>query len=171
MPRADKQLAVVYRSVAGLVPYAQNARTHSEEQIDQIVNSIGEFGWTNPVLIDEGGGIIAGHGRVMAAKKIGMEHVPCIKLVGLTDAQKRAVIIADNKLALNADWDEEMLRLEVGDLKALNFELDLLGFDMGELDVIFQILPPDADGKEYDESAADSVKMTECPSCGHKFAV
>ncbi len=120
-----------------LIPYARNSRTHSEEQVAQVAASIREFGFTNPVLIDGEGGIIAGHGRVMAARKLGMADVPCIRLDHLTDAQKRAYIIADNKLALNAGWDEEILALELLDLREENFSLPLSGFTSEELEQIF----------------------------------
>ena len=116
-----------------LIPYARNTRTHSEAQVAQIAGSIREFGFTNPVLIDAENGIIAGHGRVMAAQKLGLDKVPCIRLGHLTDTQRRAYIIADNKLALNAGWDEEMLALELGDLSDLDFDLSLIGFDEAEL--------------------------------------
>lgn len=112
-----------------LIPYARNSRTHSEEQVAQIAASIREFGFTNPVLVDADGGIIAGHGRVMAARKLGMIKVPVIELAHLTDAQRRAYVIADNKLALNAGWDDEMLRLELQDLEADGFDVTLAGFD------------------------------------------
>lgn len=115
-------------NIADLHPYERNSRTHSPEQIEQIAASIREFGFVNPVLIDENNRIIAGHGRVLAAQKMGMEQVPCLPVVGLSDAQLRAYIIADNKLAENAGWDKDMLRLEFEDLKALDFDLDLLGF-------------------------------------------
>jgi ParB-like chromosome segregation protein Spo0J len=108
---------------ADLIPYARNTRTHSPEQVAQIAGSIREFGFTNPVLIDGDNGIIAGHGRVMAASKLGLAKVPCIRLAHLTDTQKRAYIIADNKLALNAGWDEEMLALELGELADLDFDI------------------------------------------------
>lgn len=127
-------LRVEYRPTAELEPYARNARTHSEEQIAQIAASIREFGWTNPVLIDEHGGIIAGHCRVAAAGQLGIDQVPCIVLAGLTEAQKRAYIIADNKLALNAGWDEELLALELKDLEGLDFDLDLIGFGDDEIE-------------------------------------
>jgi DNA modification methylase len=116
-----------------LVPYARNSRTHSEAQVAQIAASIREFGFTNPVLIDGEGGIIAGHGRVMAARKLKLAEVPCLRLAHLTDTQKRAYVIADNKLALNAGWDDEMLRLELQELVALGFDLDLTGFSDDEL--------------------------------------
>jgi ParB-like chromosome segregation protein Spo0J len=133
-----------------LIPYARNSRTHSEAQIAQIAGSIREFGFTNPVLIDADNGIIAGHGRIMAAQKLGLEEVPCIRLDHLTDTQKRAYIIADNKLALNAAWDEAMLGLELADLRELNFDLDLTGFDGAEIEAALN--PPELDP---DESYAD----------------
>jgi DNA modification methylase len=117
-----------------LIPYARNSRTHSDQQVAQVAASIREFGFTNPVLIDSEDGIIAGHGRVMAARKLGLAEVPCIRLGHLTETQKRAYIIADNKLALNSGWDEEMLGLELADLREADFDLDLIGFDAGEIE-------------------------------------
>lgn len=129
-------LRLTYRSVDALIPYARNARTHSEAQVAQIAASIREFGWTNPVLVDGENGIIAGHGRLLAARKLGVAEVPVIELSGLTEAQKRAYIIADNKLALNAGWDEELLALEFGDLEALGFDLALTGFGSDEISTL-----------------------------------
>lgn len=120
-------------AVAALIPYARNSRTHSDEQVAQIAASIREFGFTNPVLVDEASGIIAGHGRVLAARKLGLETVPAIRITYMTDAQKRAYVIADNKLALNAGWDDELLALELGELKDLGFDLDLTGFTSDEI--------------------------------------
>ena len=122
--------------IATLIPFAKNSRTHSDAQVAQIAASIREFGFTNPVLIDEANGIIAGHGRVLAARKLKLTEVPCIRLAHLTEAQKRAYVIADNKLALNAGWDEAMLKLELADLKALDFDLDLTGFNTDEIDAL-----------------------------------
>ncbi len=119
--------------VASLVPYARNARTHSPEQVAQIAGSIREFGFTNPVLIDETGGIIARHGRVMAAQKLGIDAVPCIVLAHLTKTQRQAYVLADNKIALNAGWDDELLRLEIADLKLDGFDINLTGFNELEL--------------------------------------
>ena len=119
--------------IDALIPYARNSRTHSDAQVAQIAASIKEFGFTNPVLIDAGGGIIAGHGRVLAARKLGMTDVPCIRLDHLTDAQKRAYVIADNRLALNSGWDTEMLKVEFADLQELGFDLELTGFDLDEI--------------------------------------
>ena len=125
-------LVIVYRPLDVLIPYARNARTHSEEQVAQIAASIREFGWTNPVLLDGASGIIAGHGRVLAARKLGIDPVPCIELAGLSEAQRRAYILADNKLALNAGWDEALLRVELGDLRDMAFDLSLIGFGEAE---------------------------------------
>lgn len=120
--------AVERRAVSDLIPYARNARTHSDEQVAQIAASIKEWGWTNPILVDGDGGIIAGHGRVLAARKLGLDDVPCMVARGWSEAQKRAYILADNQLALNAGWDIELLKLEVGDLSLLGFDLGLMGF-------------------------------------------
>lgn len=122
--------------VNDLIPYARNSRTHSDDQVTQIASSIKEFGFTNPVLIDKDKGIIAGHGRVMAAKKLGMKEVPCIVADGWTDAQKKAYVIADNKLALNAGWDNATLALEFAELQELGFDLSLTGFSAQELAAI-----------------------------------
>ena len=127
---ADK---VERRDVASLVPYAKNARTHSAAQVAAIAASIREWGWTVPVLVDEAGGIIAGHGRILAAQKLGITQVPVMVATGWSEAQKRAYVIADNKLALNAGWDDELLKLELGDLRDLDFDLSLTGFDDDEL--------------------------------------
>lgn len=124
-----------------LIPYISNSRTHSDTQISQIAASIREFGFTNPVLIDKDGGIIAGHGRVIAAKKLSMSEVPCIVLGDLSEAQKKAYVIADNQLALNAGWDIDLLRVEIEGLEELDFDLELLGFDDGFLDGLLEPLP------------------------------
>lgn len=121
------------RSVDSLIPYARNARTHNDAQVAQIAASIREFGWTNPILVDGESGIIAGHGRLLAARKLSLSEVPCIELSGLSETQKRAYILADNKLALNAGWDDEMLRLELGELAAMDFDTLLTGFSDEEL--------------------------------------
>jgi len=128
---------VVRKPIAELVPYARNARTHTPAQVDQIAASIREWGWTNPVLIDEAGTIIAGHGRVMAAQKLKIADVPCIVASGWTDAQKRAYVLADNQLALNAGWDADLLKVEIGDLQAEGFDVGLMGFDGAFLDDLF----------------------------------
>ena len=157
-------LKIEQRAIEALVPYARNSRTHSDAQIAQIAASIREFGFTNPVLVDKDGGIIAGHGRVMAARKLGLKDVPCIALGHLTDAQKRAYVIADNKLALNAGWDEELLAVEFSDLLSEGFDLELTGFAPGETST-----PDFAPGTEEDQGRLDQKKPVTCPNCGHEF--
>lgn len=155
-----------------LVPYARNSRTHSEEQVAQIAGSIREFGFTNPVLIDGDGGIIAGHGRVLAARKLGIGKVPCIRLGHLTEAQRKAYVIADNKLALNAGWDEEMLGLELAALREINFDIDLTGFDADAIETLLNPQELDfAPGTEDDQGRLDqlSPKMVTCPNCKKTF--
>jgi len=122
--------------VTALIPYAKNSRTHDDAQVAQIAASIKEFGWTNPILIDGDKGIIAGHGRLMAARKLKMDKVPVIELSGMTDAQKKAYVIADNRLALNAGWDNAMLTIELQDLEDEGFDLTLTGFDDSELNAL-----------------------------------
>jgi ParB-like chromosome segregation protein Spo0J len=124
---------IEYISTEKLIPYVNNARVHSDEQVLQIAASIKEFGFNNPVLVDKGSGIIAGHGRVMAAKRLDITEVPCIRLEHLTEAQRKAYILADNKIALNSTWDKDLLMLEVESLQELGVNLDLLGFDANEL--------------------------------------
>lgn len=143
-----EDLKVVYRAVSELIPYARNARTHSDEQVARIAASIQEFGWTNPILIDGSKGIIAGHGRVLAARKLGLEKVPTIELSGLTEAQKRAYILADNRLALDAGWDEEMLKLEFAELEKEGFELSKTGFSDEEIREMMADLDREVDGVE-----------------------
>tara|TARA_R100000005_G_scaffold79886_1_gene47100 strand:+ start:786 stop:2063 length:1278 start_codon:yes stop_codon:yes gene_type:complete len=137
-PAPGNQLSVTYRPVSELMPDPRNARTHSKKQIGQIRASIEEFGFTNPILADSEGHLIAGHGRLLAAKAMGLEEVPVITLSGLTDIQKRALRLADNKIALNAGWDVEILKLELSDLATLDVDMDvtLTGFSTGEIDVI-----------------------------------
>jgi DNA modification methylase len=137
-----------------LIPYARNSRTHSDAQVAQIAASIKEFGFTNPVLIDETGSIIAGHGRVMAARKLAIADVPSIRLTHLTEAQKKAYVIADNKLALNAGWDDEMLAVELTDLKDMGFDLDLTGFNTDEIEAL--LAPVGTEGLT-DEDAVPEV--------------
>lgn len=166
---AVKTLAVVYRPFSDLKPAARNPRTHSATQIEQIVRSMQQFGWTNPILVDEHNAIIAGHGRLEAARKLDMAEVPTIPLAGLTDAQKRALVIADNQLALNAGWDAEMLAAELASLKDDGFDLPVIGFSDAELDDMliipdFEPVGADAQGR-LDERAPVT-----CPECGHVFS-
>ena len=145
-------MEIKYKSTSSLIPYVNNTRTHSDEQVQQIASSIKEFGFTNPVLLDEKDGVIAGHGRIMAAKLLKLDEVPTITLEGLSEAQIKAYIIADNKLALNAGWDEELLKVEIEALQDMNFDIDLLGFSIDELDDLFGIEIED----EMDNSTSDS---------------
>lgn len=152
-------LKVEYKKVTDLIPYARNARTHSDEQIAQIAASIKEFGWTNPILIDGENGIIAGHGRLAAARKLNLETVPCIELAGLTETQKKAYILADNRLPQNAGWDDSLLKLEIEDLQNWGVSVESLGFDDAEIKALF----PDAETEsenadaEISEPPADPV--------------
>jgi DNA modification methylase len=139
----DSKTKIEHVSIDKLIPYARNSRTHSDAQVAQIAASIKEFGFTNPVLVDGDGGIIAGHGRVMAAKSMKLDTVPCIRLDHLTEAQKKAYVIADNKLALNAGWNDQMLGLELADLQGLGFDLELTGFSKDELASLMAPEPTD----------------------------
>ena len=123
--------------VVDLIPYARNCRTHSEAQVQQIAASIKEFGFINPIVIDSDNGIIAGHGRLLAAHKLGLKSVPCLAVGHLTKTQKQAYIIADNKLAINSGWDNDLLRVELEELKDDGFNIDIIGFDENELKNIF----------------------------------
>ena len=131
-------MKITQKKVESLIPYINNSRTHSDEQVAQIASSIKEFGWTNPILVDGDNSIIAGHGRLLAARKLGYKEVPTIELADLTETQKKAYIIADNRLALNAGWDNELLTIELNDLLADGFALELLGFDPKELDALLE---------------------------------
>ena len=156
-------------AIEKLVPYARNSRTHSDEQISQIAASIKEWGWTTPVLVDEQGGIIAGHGRTLAAQRLKMKEVPVMVAKGWSEAKRRAYVIADNKLALNAGWDNEMLRLELGELDATGFDLELTGFVGDDLtETMF--------GKDFAQDAPEKFKEVDeselekkCPRCGFEF--
>jgi ParB-like chromosome segregation protein Spo0J len=153
----QQKLKITYRPLKDLIPYARNSRTHSSSQIAQIASSIKEFGWTQPILLDGTNGIIAGHGRFEAAFLLGIQDVPTIDLAHLTEAQKRAYVIADNKIALNSGWDEQMLALEIGDLREAGFNIDLLAFDPSELkdgDVDYSVL----DDEEIDAQLDDMAK-------------
>src|SRR3984957_572994 len=149
---SSSRLAISYRAIGDLVPDPRNARTHPKRQIDQIKASIEAFGFTNPILADPDGHIIAGHGRLQAARSLGLTEVPTIILPGLSEPQKRALRIADNKIALNAGWDLEILQLELGELASIDIDIDptLTGFSTGEIDVILgsagdpddEVIPP-----------------------------
>ena len=147
-------MKITQKKVESLIPYINNSRTHSDEQVAQIAASIKEFGWTNPILVDGQNGIIAGHGRLLAARKLGYKEVPTIELKDLTETQKKAYIIADNRLALNAGWDNEMLTIELNDLLADGFALEMLGFDPKELSAL---LEPEVIEGLTDEDAVPDV--------------
>ena len=136
-------LAIDYRPVASLIPFARNARTHSESQVALIAGSIREYGFTNPVLVDGESGIIAGHGRVLAARKLGLASVPVIELGHLSESQKRAYVLADNRLAEAAGWDKAMLALEAADLSELGVDLASLGFEAAEIDALLNAAAAD----------------------------
>jgi ParB-like chromosome segregation protein Spo0J len=131
-----------------LRPYERNPRTHSEGQVDQIAASMVEFGWTNPVLVDEQGGVLAGHGRLLAARKLGLAEVPVIRFEHLSEAQKRAYILADNQIALQAGWSEELLAGELAWLRDERFDLDLIGFDATEIERLLALADGEAEGAE-----------------------
>lgn len=155
------QLAIEYLLTSDLIPYARNARTHSDSQVAKIASSIREFGFVNLILIDEKSGIIAGHGRLMAAQKLGMERVPTIRLEHLSEQQRRALVLADNRLALDAGWDMNMLALELQELKASDFNLDLTGFDAKELNDLLSFDPKagETDPDEIPAVPASSVSV------------
>jgi ParB family chromosome partitioning protein len=159
---------IAMRAVSELIPYARNSRTHSEAQIAQVAAAMQEWGWTNPVLVDEAGTILAGHCRVTAARVLGITEVPTMTAIGWSDAQKRAYVIADNKLAENAGWDPEMLRLELSDLASGAFNLDMLGFAEGALSLA--LADPEFEPADITtQSRLDEKARVACPSCGHEF--
>lgn len=160
---------VVMRRIAALSPYVANARTHSPEQIAQIARSIREFGFVNPVLVDRDGGIIAGHGRVLAAASLDLEEVPTLDVGWLTPAQRRAYVLADNQLALNAGWDEQLLRAEVNALNVEGFDLGVMGFDDDTLARMLEVVPDFAPATQDDQSRLDEKAKHVCPNCGHEF--
>jgi ParB-like chromosome segregation protein Spo0J len=162
-------MKITQKKVESLIPYINNSRTHSDEQVAQIAASIKEFGWTNPILVDGDNSIIAGHGRLLAARKLGYKEVPTIELADLTETQKKAYIIADNKLALNAGWDHEILSIELGSLQNANFDIELLGFDAIELSDLFdeQIKELKSNTEEIDPDEYDM--NCKCPKCGFEF--
>jgi hypothetical protein len=161
MTSIELSTAIELRPITALVPYAGNARTHSEEQIEQLVKSIRRFGWTNPVLIGADGTIVAGHARVLAARKLDMAEVPCIVLDHLSEAEQRALVLADNKLALNAGWDDAMLRAELQALQDEDFDVEVIGFNDDELRALLE--DPAGDGQTAEEPAPED-SAPEAPS-------
>lgn len=162
-------------AVEKLVPYVNNARTHSLAQIGKLRASIREYGFINPVIIDDKYGIIAGHGRVVAAQEEGLKEVPCVLVDYLTEAQKKAYILADNRMALDAGWDEELLRLEIEELQGMDFDVSLTGFRNDEISDLFSLKDggpddPEGNNKEFDEGEfGDEEFEHECPRCGFRF--
>ncbi|MGO0304997.1 ParB/Srx family N-terminal domain-containing protein [Endozoicomonas acroporae] len=166
---AAKKYKMVDRKVSDLIPYVNNSRVHDEEQIIQICSSIKEFGFTNPVLIDEENGIIAGHGRLMAAKKLNLKTVPCIVLAGLSEAQKKAYVIADNSIALNSSWDMDVLSREVEALQAEDFDLNLLGFKDDFMVSLFDDPAPEPEQKPNGEEYTEIFNiLVECDNEAHQ---
>jgi ParB-like chromosome segregation protein Spo0J len=181
-------MEIIQRKTADLIPYVNNARTHSEQQVLQIAASIKEFGFTNPVLVDGENGIIAGHGRVLAAKKLGLDKVPTIELKHLTKTQKKAYILADNRLALNSGWNNDLLALELGELKLEGFNLELIGFEVSTItennfnpNINPTYTEKEIDSKDFDRANSNIEKTitgTErkfigviCPNCGEEFEI
>ena len=155
-----KDLNIQYMDTDFLIPYVNNARKHSDEQVSEIAASIKEFGFNNPILIDGKKGIIAGHGRVMAAKKLGLDKVPTIELSHLSDAQRRAYILADNRLAEKAEWDFELVQVELEALKDEDFNIELTGFDIS-------VMAPEFEpATESEQSSLNETQSKCCPNCG-----
>lgn len=164
-------LAIKYLATESIKPYNSNSRTHSKEQVSQIAKSIEEFGFTNPILIDEKSVIVAGHGRLEAALYLKLDKVPTILLKSLSDAQRRAYVLADNQIAINASWDYKMLQIELEKLSELDFDLELLAFDSKELEALLNPdnssdLKPD-DFVEFDENIDTEHR---CPKCGYEWS-
>ena len=169
-PRKHKdRLEVVMRPVGELVPYAQNARVHADAQVEALADSLKTFGFTNPVLIHSSGRIIAGHGRVMAAKKAGIEQIPCIVLAHLSEAMVRAYTIADNQLATMAVWDYDVLAAEVDALREEDFDVSALGFSKEELDELLG--SPDIEPVSAEKPQKEPSDTTICPKCHHEFVL
>ncbi len=153
------KMQVVYKKTDALIPYINNARTHSDAQVSQIAASIKEFGFNNPILLDGDNGIVAGHGRCLAAKKLGIKEIPCIELSHLSEAQKKAYILADNKIALNAGWDDETLQAELEELKTLDVDFSILGFNKDELDDLFEDCGVGGGGLTDEDSAPEAPEQ------------
>lgn len=152
-----------------LIPYARNAKLHSEEQVAAIAGSIREFGFNNPVLIDRDNGIIAGHGRVLAARKLNLAVVPCLRLTHLSETQRRAYILADNRLSeIGGGWDQEMLSLEIKGLAQEEFDLTFVGWTQAEVSNLF-LSPNFEPGSEEEQGRLDEKALVVCPKCNHEF--
>ena len=173
-PKMDKSIhwpanEIRWWDIDDLQPYDKNSRTHTEAQIDQLCTSMGEWGWTVPILVDEHGGIIAGHGRYEAAKRLGYSKAPCTTAVGWTETQKRAYVIADNKLTENSTWDLERLGIELSEIRAEGFEISLTGFDDHKFAEILEDTDFSAVGSIDENRLSDQQTECTCPKCGHKF--
>lgn len=171
-----EEMMYYLEDISKLIPYARNARTHSDVQIAQIAASIKEFGFLSPVIISKDNAILCGHGRYYAAQKLGMEKIPCIKEEHLTEDQKRAYILADNKIGMNAGWDADLLRIEIETLQGAEFDVSLTGFEEFEIADLFAMeeerptVEKEAENKEFDEEEfGDETFEHECPRCGFKY--
>jgi ParB-like chromosome segregation protein Spo0J len=149
-----------------IIPYANNSRTHTVDQINKIRSSIREYGFISPVLVDEKLNLIAGHGRLEASKLEGMDKIPCVILTGLTDAQRKAYVIADNRMALDAGWDYDALRAEIEQLQEMDFPVDLTGFEINEIESMLSI-PESIDLDDQGDTKAK--RLCHCPKCGFEF--
>ncbi len=165
---ASHARTVVDRKISDLSLYPNNARTHTQEQVEEVAESITRFGFTNPVLITPEDLVVGGHARIAAAQHLGMTTVPTRLLEGLSEDEVKAYIIADNRLAENSGWDKGLLAVEMTALDEVGFDLDILGFTSDEVTSLLE--PPDITFPTFSEDAADDVKFTECPECGHKWA-
>ena len=153
-----------------LIPYARNSRVHSETQVTQLASSIQEWGFTVPILVDEENVLIAGHGRLLAAQKLKLDKVPVMVAKGWTEAQKKSYVIADNKLALNSSWDDEMLEIELINLEQEKFNIELLGFDLDELSKLFKTDNTLDAPSEFDEDDDNIETDKQCPKCGYTWS-
>ena len=156
-------------AIERLTPYARNARTHSDAQVAQLAASIREWGWTTPILVSPDGGVIAGHGRLLAARQLGMVNVPVIVAEGWSEPKTRAYVLADNQLALQAGWDSELLALELGELGELGFDLDLTGFSEGEIAALTPSVQPEQESSAKEIDADGFLLGHRCPRCGMEF--
>jgi ParB-like nuclease domain len=164
-------LKIEYVKTSELWEYGNNSRTHTEEQIDQVVASIKRFGWTNPIILDGDNTILAGHCRLKAARKLGMTTVPCVHVAHLSEAQRKAYVIADNKLATNAGWNTDILKAELLDLQQAEFDLDVIGFTGVELDNIFGVIAEEEEGEEGEAKAKTYTVVVECDSEEHQSSL
>ena len=154
-------------AIKSLIPYVNNAKQHPEDQVNKIASSIKHFGFNQPLVIDKNNEVIVGHGRLEAAKKLNMEQVPCIRAEGLTEAQIKAYRLADNRTAESA-WDWNLVKVELEELQGLDFDIEVTGFDQGEIDNLFQEQQIPGDNKDIDEEELSKTE-NECPNCGFRW--